>query len=325
MTSSATQADAALLVVTAAFSEFEVGLAHGTKDHLVVLKILGIGHLVVAVNKMDTVGYSQERYDTVVRELKLLLKQFRFKDDAVVGFCPVSGMKGTNISKTDSASTPWYTGPPLLELLDRCPLESRFLDASLRLSVQDVQDSRIFCKVECGKLRKSDRLIFVPADVKVHVRTLERPTAGGLVEAAFAGDTVVIDTSSSLVGLYPGCVGCDAAGSDVTRCSTDFKARVQTYAALPRAILPGTRFTMVCHALTVEVQVLSLLAKMGQGGTWSTGMVKCISRSTQALIVFKAERKIPLEPAEVCRALGRFVLQQDGETVAGGLVEAVML
>ncbi|EAN77024.1 elongation factor 1-alpha, putative [Trypanosoma equiperdum] len=325
MMSSAAQADAALLVVTAGTSEFEVGLAHGTKEHLVILKMLGVGHIVVAVNKMDSVGYSQERYDFVVRELKYLLKQVHFKEDAVAGFCPVSGIQGTNINVVDVGLTPWYKGPSLVVLLDQCPLESRMMGTLLRLSVQDVQDSRIFCKVECGNVQKGEKLLFVPADVKVQVRSIEKPTMGGLVPAAFAGDTIVIDTASSLVGLGPGCVGCKAGSGDATRCSTDFKARIQTYTTLQKSILPGARFTMVCHALTVQLQVLVLVSKMDRCGNWSSGMVKCIPKSTQAIIVFRAERKVALEPAEVCRSLGRFVLQQDGETVAGGLVESIML
>ncbi|KAF5225544.1 putative elongation factor 1 alpha (ef1alpha) [Trypanosoma cruzi] len=323
MISSATQADAALLVVTAATSEFEVGLAHGTKEHLFILKTLSVGRLIVAVNKMDTVDYSKERYDYVVRELKFLLKQIRYKEEAVVGFCPVSGMQGTNILHVDREATPWYEGPSLVQLFDQCPLESRLLDAPLRLSLQDMQGSRLFCKVESGRLLKASKFVFLPSDVQVHVKTILKPTLDEFVNAAFAGDLVVIDTDSSLVGLSPGCVGCNLI--DPIQCSTDFEARVQTFATLQSSILPGTTFTMVVHALTVPVKVMALVSKMNRQGTWSTGMVKCIPKVTQAIIVFRSAYKIALEPAEVCRALGRFVLQQDGNTVAGGLVEKMML
>ncbi|RNF13856.1 Hsp70 subfamily B suppressor 1 [Trypanosoma conorhini] len=325
MISSATQADAALLVVTAVTSEFEVGLAHGTKEHLFILKTLSVGRLIVAVNKMDAVDYSRDRYDYVVRELKLLLKQLRFKEEAIVGFCPVSGMRGTNLLTVDHGATPWYEGPSLVQLFDQCPLESRLLDAPLRLSLQDVQvqAARLFCKVESGRLTKSSKVVFLPVDVKVQVKTIVKPTTGELVAAAFAGDAVEIDTDSSLVGLFPGCVGCLPTAP--IRCSTDFEARVQTFATLQSSILPGTTFTMVVHALTVPVKVVALVAKMDRQGNWSKGMVKCIPKATQAIIVFRTASKIALEPAEACRALGRFLLQQDGNTVAGGLVEKMML
>ncbi|RNF05881.1 Hsp70 subfamily B suppressor 1 [Trypanosoma rangeli] len=323
MISSATQADAALLVVTVAPSEFEVGLSHGTKEHLFILKTLSVGRLIVAVNKMDAVDYSKDRYDHVVLELKRLLKQIRFKEEAIVGFCPVSGMRGTNLLTVDHAATPWYKGPSLVQLFDQCPLENRLLDAPLRLSLQDVQGARLFCKVESGRLSKASKVLLLPADVTVHVKTIVRPTTGELVTAAFAGDAVELDTDSSLVGLFPGCVGCLPTAS--IRCSTDFEARVQTFATLQSSILPGTSFTMVVHALTVPVKVLALVSKMDCRGNWSKGMVKCIPKATQAIIVFRAASKIALEPAEACRALGRFLLQQDGNTVAGGLVEKMML
>ncbi|KAH9601601.1 Translation elongation factor EFTu/EF1A [Trypanosoma melophagium] len=323
MISSATQADAALLVVTAGISEFEVGLAHGTKDHLLVLKTLGVGHLVVAVNKMDAVEFGQERYNYVVQQLGDLIKQMRYKEDAVVGFCPVSGIRGTNICEIDHSATPWYDGPSLIQLLDQCPLESRLLTAPLRLSLMDIDGSRLFCKVESGKLQKGSKIAFLPSDVKVLVKTIDKPTTGGLVDVAFAGDTVEIETPSSIIGLYPGCVGCP--NDALINASTDFIARVQTFNTLRKAILPGATFTMVVHALTVQVNVMALVSRMNRDGTWSTGMVKCVPKATQALILFRAPQKIGLEPADVCRALGRFVLQQEGETVAGGLVEKVVL
>ncbi|ORC92045.1 elongation factor 1-alpha (EF-1-alpha) [Trypanosoma theileri] len=323
MISSATQADAALLVVTAATSEFEVGLAHGTRDHLLVLKTLGVGHLVVAINKMDAVDFSQERYNYVVQELGFLIKHMRYKEDAVVGFCPVSGILGTNICEIDHTATPWYDGPSLIQLLDQCPLESRLLSGALRLSLMDVDGSRLFCKVESGKLQKGAKLVFIPSDVKVLVKSIDKPTMGGLVDVAFAGDTVEIDTSSSTIGLYPGCVGCSS--NALIQSSTDFLARIQTFITLQKSILPGATFTMVVHALTVQVKVIKLVSKMNRDGTWSNGMVKCVPKATQAVVLFSAPNKIALEPADVCRALGRFVLQQEGETVAGGLVEKVVV
>lgn len=323
MISSATQADAALLVVTAAVSEFETGLAHGTKDHLLVLKTLGVGSIVVAVNKMDSVTFDKNRYDYVVQELKLLFKQMRLREEIVMGFCPMSGMTGTNIVTVDKTATPWYDGPSLVELIDRCPLESRLVDGPLRLSLQDVQGSTLYTKVESGKLRRGDTVHFVPCDVKVAVKSIDKPTVGGTVSLASAGDTIEIKTNSSLINLYPGSVGCEPG--NLVKTSTDFEAIVQTFGTLAKSILPGATFTLIVHALTVRVKVILLVSKMDNKGNWSSGMVKCIPANAQAMIVFRAENRIALEPAEECRALGRFVLQQDGETVAGGLVKRIIV
>ncbi|KPA86505.1 elongation factor 1-alpha putativehsp70 subfamily B suppressor 1 [Leptomonas pyrrhocoris] len=323
MISSATQADAALLVVNAATSEFETGLQHGTKEHLLVLKTLGVGSIVVAVNKMDSVGYSKDRYDYIVRELQLLLKQTRIPDEAIIGFCPISGMTGANICELDKAAAPWYSGPCLLEMIDQCPLESRLVSGPLRLSLQDVQGTTLYAKVESGKLFTGDNIVFVPSDVRIAVKAVQKPTVAGSVLVAFAGEPVEIVTNSSVTGLYPGCVGCDP--NALIRSSIDFEAQIQTFRTLTRAILPGSTFTVVVHALTVQVRVIALISRLdAKTGSWSKGMVKCVPPATQAMVLFRAETPVALEPATECRALGRFVLQQDGDTVAGGLVMRVM-
>lgn len=82
---------------------------------------------------------------------------------------------------------------------------------------------------------------------------------------------------------------------------------------------------MVIHSLTINVKVVLLVSKMdSKSGGWSKGMVKTIPPNTQALVIFRSDMPIAVEIAENCRALGRFVLQQDGEVVAGGLVKKIM-
>lgn len=323
MMSSATQADAAILVVNAATSEFETGLQYGTREHLLVLKILGVGSIVVAINKMDAVQYSKDRFDYIVAELRLLLKQTRVAEETVIGFCPMSGMTGANMTEVNRVAMPWYDGPCLLDIIDSCPLDSRLLTGPLRLSLQDVQGSTLYAKVESGKLFREDTVQFVPSDVRVLVKSIQKPTVAGPVLVAFAGETVEITTPSSCIGLYPGCVGCESA--NLIACSTDFEAHIQTFPSLERSLLPGATLTMVLHSLTIRVRVAVLISKMdGKTGAWSKGMVKCIPAGAQGLVLLRAESKIALEPATECRALGRFVLQQDGETVAGGLVRRVV-
>lgn len=322
MINSATQADAAMLVVTAAPSEFETGLRFGTKDHLTVLKTLGVGCVIVVVNKMDAAGYAKERYDYVVQEVKLLLKQLHLKESVISGYVPISGMEGTNMLTVDRERTPWYEGPSLVELIDNCSFRSRLLDAPLRLSLQDIQGNILYARVESGKLSRGTSLRFVPDGVTVDAKSIDKPTVSRQVDVAFAGDTIEIHTTSSLKGLHPGTLGI-TAGEAYTS-SNAFEAHVLTFPSLAKSILPGATFTLCVHALNVPVKAFVLVSKMDGKGNWSTGMVKCVPPNTQALIVFRTERPIAVMPAEDCSALGRFVLQQDGDIVAGGLVKKVM-
>lgn len=321
MISSATQADAALLIVTATHGEFEAGLAHGTKEHLRVLDTLGVGSIIIAVNKMDAVEFSQDRFDHVVREVKLLFKQLQISEARIAGICPISGTDGTNLLKTRPDLVPWYTGPSLIELMDTCPLESRLVTAPLRISVQDVQQNVLYAKVESGRLKKGATVQFLPCDLSVNVKSITKST-GGAVGEALAGEQVEIVARSTPVGLYPGCVGCER--KTLIQVSTDFEARIQTFENLARPILPGTSFVMIAHALNVTVRVVALVSKLDGKGNWSKGMVKCIPANTQAIVIFRTENKVALDPAQSCRALGRFVFSQEGDTVAGGLIERVL-
>lgn len=328
MISSATQADVALLVVTAATGEFESGLQHGTKEHLTILKTLGVNRLIIAVNKMDTVAYSKERFDFVVSELYHLMHQMKVTPaDVVQAVCPVSGMAGTNLVERDrQACMPWFDGPSLVDAIDATPSENRLVDAPLRLSLQDIQKQTLFCRVESGKLSKGDTVQFVPAGIKVTVRSIEKPQGSSLgsvsVPNARAGDTVELSTSSDTTGIYSGCVGCSPKA--LIAAGTHFECRIQTLDTLENAILPGALFMMAIHALTVPVTVATLITKMDKSGNWSKGMVKCIQKDTQAIVVLTSDAPLALEAAEVVRALGRFVLRQNGETVAGGLVTKVI-
>lgn len=323
MISSTLQADAALLVVTAAPSEFETGLLYGTKDHLLILKTLGVGCIIVVINKMDSAGYSKQRYDFVMQEIKLLLKQLDLKANIVSGYVPISGMEGTNMLALNLSKTPWYKGPSLVEVIDTCPLVSRLVDGPLRITMQDVHESTLYVRIESGRVSRGQTLRFVPSGTLVDVRTIVKPTSGGMVDVAFAGEVVEIHTVSPLITLCQGDVG--MATTDAFSLCSQFEARVQTLPTLQNAIIPGAKFTMCIHSLVIDAKVVKLVAKVDGRGNWSKGMVKCIPADTQAVISFEAPKNILVEKAEDCPALGRFVLQQDGTTVAGGLVNKMHL
>jgi elongation factor 1 alpha-like protein len=323
MITSATQADTALLVVTGAPGEFESGLQHGTREHLLILRTLGVTHLIVVINKMDVFGFSKERYDDVCSQLLGLVKQSRYKQADVLAMCPVSGLSGVNLVERDGGKEmPWYNGPSLVEAIDSAPMISRALQGPLRCTVTDASKSgQLTVKVESGTVGRGDTIILMPCKVCVTVRGVDVASAGS-VQRAKAGDVADLSTSSDLVGVYVGCVGCPP--KDLVRCSCDFEAHIQTFPSLEKPVLPGSTFTMAVHAVAVPVVVERLISKQDKQGAWSAGMVKCIPKESQALVLLRTEFPIALELASTNRALGRFVLRQNGETVAGGLVKNVL-
>src|SRR3989338_740763 len=131
MITGASQADIAFLVVAAA-----EGIMAQTKEHALLCKTLGVQQLGVAVNKMDTIGYSKDKFEKVKGEVTTLLKSMGYKVDQVP-FIPVSGLIGDNVAKRSDKMS-WYTGPTLLEQLDLFKQPEKPTNLPLRLPLQDV-------------------------------------------------------------------------------------------------------------------------------------------------------------------------------------------
>lgn len=122
MISGAGQADVALLVVDATRGEFETGFDFGgqTREHALLVRSLGVTQLAVAINKLDTVSWSQERFNEIEKKLKLFLKQAGFKESDVT-FVPCSGLTGQNLAckPTENELVTWYDGPILLDVIGK--------------------------------------------------------------------------------------------------------------------------------------------------------------------------------------------------------------
>ena len=119
MISGASQADCALLVVDASTGEFEAGFDRGgqTREHLVLVRSLGVSQVIVAVNKLDMVGWDQSRYAEIVDALKPFLLQTGFQNSKMK-FAPVAAMTGVNLIKRNGPELrKWYKGPTLVDLL----------------------------------------------------------------------------------------------------------------------------------------------------------------------------------------------------------------
>uniref|UniRef100_A0A1I8A1T0 Tr-type G domain-containing protein n=1 Tax=Steinernema glaseri TaxID=37863 RepID=A0A1I8A1T0_9BILA len=144
MITGAAQADAALLVVNATRGEFETGFDQGgqTREHVMLLRSFGVNKIAVAVNKMDTVEWSEDRFNQIVTKMKqFLVKQAGFSD---VQFVPLSGLEGVNLTKSpgpEIALTKWYTGPTLVDLIDGLPSGKHSEEAHLRVVISDVVKS----------------------------------------------------------------------------------------------------------------------------------------------------------------------------------------
>lgn len=130
MITGAAQADVALLVVDATRGEFETGFETGgqTREHTLLARSLGVTQLTVVVNKMDTVDWSQERFDHISSTLAKFLKATGFKDGDV-SFVPCSGFTGDNLVKPpiNAQLASWWTGMTLLDRISKFSLYLRYI------------------------------------------------------------------------------------------------------------------------------------------------------------------------------------------------------
>jgi bifunctional enzyme CysN/CysC len=160
------------------------GVMTQTRRHSFIVSLLGIKHVVVAINKMDLVGYSQEVFDNIQRDYTGFVAKLAIPD---VQFIPMSALKGDNVVDK-SAAMPWYQGPPLLRHLESVHIASDRNLADMRFPVQYVLrpnlDFRGFAgSVASGILRKGDEVTVLPSGKKSRITSIV--TYDGQLEEAF--------------------------------------------------------------------------------------------------------------------------------------------
>jgi elongation factor 1 alpha-like protein len=188
MISGASQADVAVLVVDAAPGEFEAGLDGGgqTREHLMLIKSLGISRVVVALNKMDCAGvnWNQNRYQEVVDHLSKFLLSLGYHLVRDIHFVPTSGLSGENLTERlpkDHEAATWVGELPcLLEVLDQIPLPTRPVEKPFRLLVTDhckggaaSGSLTVWGRVEAGGVQIGDTVLLMPLGEEASIRSIQ--------------------------------------------------------------------------------------------------------------------------------------------------------
>jgi sulfate adenylyltransferase subunit 1 len=190
MVTGASNADLAIILVDA-----RNGVVEQTRRHSIIASLLNIPHIVVAINKMDLVDYSQDVYNNIVIDYAEVAKKLSLKE---VKFIPISALNGDNIVEK-SAQFPWYDGASLLELLETVTLEQDIDLTRARFPVQYVirpqtdalHDYRGYAgKINSGIYKKGDAVTVLPAGIVSKIAAIE--VNGKEVEEAFAPQSVVL-------------------------------------------------------------------------------------------------------------------------------------
>lgn len=180
MIGGASQADIAVLVISARRGEFETGFERGgqTREHAMLVKTAGVKYLIVLVNKMDdsTVNWDPTRYDEIKEKLTPYLKKCGFQPGKDMTFMPCSGFTGAFIKEpVDESICPWYRGPCFIEFLESLPTMNRTTNGPVRMPIIDKYKDMgtvVMGKLESGTIKLNDKLYVMPNKIKVEVANI---------------------------------------------------------------------------------------------------------------------------------------------------------
>jgi len=317
MITGASQADAAIFVISAKEGE---GVQEQTKEHAWLLKVLGIGQILVVLNKMDTTNYDEKRYNQIKEEAVKLLKSIGYKTDDVP-FIPVSAFVGDNVAKK-STKMPWYKGQTLIETLDTYIKEPvKPTEKPLRLPVQDVYTitgigTVPVGRVETGVMKVNDTVVFEPSGVKGEVKSIE--VHHQQIPEAKPGDNVGFNVRGvSKEQIKRG----DVLGHPNNPPSVvkEFTAQIVVLQH-PTVMTAGYTPVFHCHTASVACTISEIIAKIDP----KTGAVvqekpDFIKTGDAAKIKVVPSRPFVIEKQSDFPELARFAIRDMGMTVAAGV------
>ena len=322
----ACQADVAGLVISAKKGEFESGFDKqgSTREHTLLLKALGVNNLIVMVNKMDedSVKWSKERYDDIVKQLKPFIHKCGFDTEKNVKWIPISGLTGENLCvPLDKHKCDWYEGPDLIQLMDTIELPKRDENGPVRVSILDrYKENMVYImgKLECGTIKYGDTYTLMPSKAKVTVDWLFNSEEKG-VPYALPGENIRIR-----------CKGIDSE-NEVNRgnilCSNDnlcmtfnvFEAEIFVL-ELPNNLIIAEGFNCVLHYHTF-IEECSITPKTEINlKTKAETKVKFVRSQTRIKAFVKTKNVLCGEKYENFNNLGRFSMRYEGSTIAIGKV-----
>jgi elongation factor 1-alpha len=327
MITGASQADGAILVVSAKRGEFEAGIGPGgqTREHAFLAFTLGVNQLVVAVNKMDdpSVNWGEERFNEVKNEVARLLRMVGYKVEKVP-FVPVSGWTGDNLVKP-SDKMPWYKGPTLLEALDVFEVPPKPIDKPLRIPVQDVYSitgvgTVPVGRVETGVLKEGDMVIFMPANKQGEVKSIEMHHQR--IPRAEPGDNIGFNVRGiAKTDIRRGDV-CGHVNNPPTVARELIGQIIVIYH--PTAIAAGYTPVMHFHTGQMAVRFVELIKKIDP----RTGQVveekpSFLKTGDVALVRLEPLRPISIETYTEFPEIGRFAIRDMGTTIGAGVVKEI--
>jgi bifunctional enzyme CysN/CysC/sulfate adenylyltransferase subunit 1 len=319
MVTGASTANLSIVLVDA-----RAGVIEQTRRHTYIAALLGIPHLVIAVNKMDLVDWKEERFQEIRDEIEDFLPKLDvFRD---VKFIPISALAGDNVVDA-SKKTPWYPGPTLLAHLETVHIASDWNFSTFRFPVQwvnrpnnptdkSLHDFRgLSGQIASGIIRKGQQVVVLPIGIKTTIKDVW--TYGSSIDEAFCPQSVTlclehdIDVSRGdmIVGL-----------ENLPGCSADLHARICWMHTRP--LQPGKKYFLKHGTQTVQAVVTQLESKINFSTLEPEPAPSAFAVNDIGAIRIKTAKPIVFDGYTTNRLTGSFILIEQGTnaTVAAGML-----
>jgi bifunctional enzyme CysN/CysC len=310
MVTGASTADVAVILIDA-----RKGVLTQTRRHSYIVSLLGIKHVVLVINKMDLVGYSQQIFDTIVTEYREFAAQIGLDNIVPV---PLSALRGDNMLERSSA-TPWYQGPTLMSYLENVEIEDDLQLRPFRLPVQWVnrpnQDFRGFAgTIASGVIRKGDTIRALPSGRTSKVARIV--THDGDLEQAVAGQSVTLTLTDEV----------DISRGDVIAAAASPPAVADQFLATiiwmhEEAMLPGRPYLIKLGSRTVTGSITAPKYKVNVN-TLEHLAAKQLELNEIGVCNLSLDRAVAFDPYTENRETGGFILidKISNDTVGAGLL-----
>lgn len=313
MATGASTADLALILVNA-----QSGLTQQTRRHALIAATLGVRHLVVAINKMDLAGYSQDTFETIESEFR----KFSDKLGGVsITFIPVSARGGDTVVKR-SPHMDWYRGPTLLEKLETVDVTPRAAHQAFRMAVQWVSrptpDFRGYCgMIAGGEVRPGMEIIVQPSGQRTRIASIV--TADGELDRASVGQSVTL-TLTEDVDVSRGDLIADAAAP--AEVSDRLNARI--FWMGQNTLAPGGRYHIKLGTASAAASIAGPMQLIDLAHDAQVKPVDRLMTNEFGLCRLEIDRKLAADGYDRNRETGSFILidAETHDTVAMGLIEA---
>lgn len=312
MVTGASQAEAAVLIVDAV-----EGVREQTKRHAYLLSLLGLNQVIVVLNKMDLVGFSEESFNGLKQAVEEVLNFINIKP---VSYIPICAASGDNIARK-SSKMDWYKGPSFLENLDVLKNRESSENKALIFPVQDVykiDDKRIAAgRIEAGILREGHTIKILPDGQVTKVKSIEKYL--GKKDTAFAGESIGITLEDSSFSNR-GDVICFP--EEEPALSDTFSANI--FWMSKKDFEKGQRLTIRCATQETTCKIEKIRTRI------DSSTLEIIEEDAQVLknlevgsAVIKSKRPLAIKSFNDVQELGRFVLMQDENICAGGIITRI--